>query len=437
MAKQITVQKFLDTEVVDFASYSTVRAISSVVDGLKNAGRKVVYVTKNIPNKETKVSILSGEIMAKSEYLHGDISGSIISLAQNFSGSNNVPLLTREGNFGTRFTPEASATRYIFTNKEKYFSDIFKSEDDDILIEQHFEGTKIEPRFFVPTVPLIVINGSEGIATGFAQKILPRNPKDVIKYIKASLNGTKKPELLPYFNNFNGTVHKQENTNQFLIKGTFDRTAKNKILINEIPVGYSLDSYNKVLDKLQDSNVIRKYTDKSEDDKFLFEVQFDFKFLANNSDNAVFEKLKLQKKISENYTCIDENNRIIVLNDIYEVIDKYISIKLEYLEKRKQHKINLYSTEISNLQDKIKFIKAVIDGTLVINKQKYDNIIKNAKKLDILHPENHIRMAVQSFTFEKLKELNDEIKSKKIELSTLKKLSVNDIWIQDLDNLKI
>lgn len=434
---KIKVQTFLDTEVADFASYSTVRAIASVIDGLKNAGRKVIYSTKHRPNKEAKVSILAGIIMSETEYLHGDISGSIISLAQNFPGSNNIPLLTREGNFGTRFTPEASATRYIFTNKEKYFNDIFKSDDDAILIEQNFEGVKIEPRFFVPTIPLIVVNGSEGIATGFAQKILPRNLKDTIRYIKSSLKNTKKPELLPYFNDFNGTVHKQENINQFLIKGVFERIAKNKIRITELPVGYSLDSYIKVLDKLQDTGVIRNYVDKSENNKFIFEVQFDFKFLTKNTDNNIFEKLKLQKKVSENYTCIDENNRIIVLNNIYEVIDKYIDIKMKYIKKRKEYKINLFNTEIEMLQDKVKFIKAVINNTLIINKQKYDNIVKKSIQLGIKYIENHIRMSVQSFTFEKLKELNDEIKDKKENLISLKKMSESNIWIQDLDNLRI
>src|SRR5574344_456638 len=159
-----SVTNFLNNEVVDFASYSTMRALASYIDGQKNASRKVLSSIMNRPNKDTKVSILSGLIMTDTEYLHGDISGSIVTLAQNYLGTNNLPLLTREGNFGTRFENEASATRYIFTAKEKYFDNIFKKEDNDILIQQYFEGTKIEPRFFVPTLPLVLVNGSEGIA---------------------------------------------------------------------------------------------------------------------------------------------------------------------------------------------------------------------------------------------------------------------------------
>jgi len=431
---RITVQKFLDTEVVDFASYSTIRAIASYIDGFKNSHRKVAYVTKYMNNKETKVSILSGEIMAKSQYLHGDISGSIISIAQNFSGSNNIPLLTREGNFGTRFTPEASATRYIFTNKEKYFNLILNPEDDSILIEQSFEGDIIEPRFFVPTLPLLLCNGSEGIATGFAQKILPRNYKDIIKYIKAKLSNKKTPEVIPYFNNFNGTI-KHDNSNQFIIEGTFKRVSKNRILITEIPIGYSLDSYTKVLDKLQDNGLIRKYTDKSEDDKFIFEVQFDLKYLSKATDDNILDIMKLKKKISENYTCIDENNKIKIFNNIYEILDAYIKIKLLYINKRKQYKIKKYTEKISELEDRIKFIKAVVQEKLIINKQKIETIIKNAKELGINNTENHLKMQVQSFTLEKLKELNIEIVTKKSELNELKKLLDYDIWMNDISNL--
>ena len=139
-----SVTKFLNEEVVNFASYSTMRAIASYIDGQKNAGRKVLYSVMNRPNKDTKVSILSGLIMTDTEYLHGDISGSIITLAQNYAGTNNLPLLTREGNFGSRFETEASATRYIFTAKEKHFDLLFNKDDNSVLIEQYFEMFSID-----------------------------------------------------------------------------------------------------------------------------------------------------------------------------------------------------------------------------------------------------------------------------------------------------
>ena len=135
---------FLNNEVVNFASYSTLRALASYIDGLKNSHRKVVcYMLLNNVTKEKKVFNLSGEIMTSMEYLHGDISGSVITLAQNYPGTNNIPLLSREGNFGTRFTNEASATRYIYTAKDKMFDYLFNKSDINVLPEQYFEGTKI------------------------------------------------------------------------------------------------------------------------------------------------------------------------------------------------------------------------------------------------------------------------------------------------------
>ena len=209
----MNVSKFLNEELVDFASYSTLRAIPSAIDGQKNSTRKVIYGAQKELKKETKVSVLSGIISIKTQYLHGDISGSIVTLARDYCGSNNIPLLVAGGNFGSRMIPENSATRYIFTEKQPYFDKIFKKEDNDILIQQVFEGDEIEPRFYVPTIPLLLINGSVGLATGFSSKILPRDTEKVINYIKAKLNNGKlnKNDLSPSVKGFKGSIIVDEN----------------------------------------------------------------------------------------------------------------------------------------------------------------------------------------------------------------------------------
>ena len=168
---RMSIKSFLDNELCDYAKYSTIRAIPSCIDGLKNSGRKVIYSAQSELNKETKVSVFAGITQLKTVYLHGDISEPIVKLARNFCGSNNLPLLKASGNFGTRMLPEASATRYIFTEKQPYFNKIINPLDNDILISQEFEGEGIEPRFFVPTLPILLLNGSHGVATGFSSTI--------------------------------------------------------------------------------------------------------------------------------------------------------------------------------------------------------------------------------------------------------------------------
>lgn len=436
---QTTVTKFLNEEVVNFASYSTMRAISSYIDGQKNAGRKVIYSVMNRANKDTKVSILSGLIMTDTEYLHGDISGSIITLAQNYAGTNNMPLLTREGNFGSRFETEASATRYIFTAKERYFDNLFNKEDNNVLINQAFEGTKIEPRFFVPSLPLILINGSEGIATGFAQKILSRNSDKIKKAITAILANKKINEeyLIPNFNGFNGVVTQGDTPNQWLIKGTIKRLNSSKILIDEIPVGYDLKTYTNVLDDLEENKIIKSYKDKSEDDKFCFEVSMSPSDLTKFSDDDLLLKFKLIKKISENYTCLDENNRIRVFENAEEILRAYVKIKLEYLQKRKDYQLQKLEDDIKLDFSKYLFIKNIVENKLLINKRKKDDIVKDLETIDnIIKREDSydylLNMGIMALTEERMNKLQEDIKIKKETLDSLKLKSPEDIWREEI-----
>lgn len=438
MNREIKIENFLNKEVVNFASYSTLRAIGSVVDGLKNSHRKIIFGMKST-NKSTKVSILSAEIMAKSQYLHGDISGSIITLAKNYTTTNNLPLLTREGNFGTRMTPEASATRYIFTNKEKIFNEIFKPQDDVILEAQSFEGENIEPKFYTPTLPLILINGSEGISTGFAQKILPRKLDTIKKYIVSYFENKELPELVPYYNGFKGIIKKGASKNQWIIEGTFEKISSTKILINELPIGYSLQSYTKVLDTLEEEKVIKRYVDKSnaKKDIFEFEVTMDMKSLKE-PENVIKEKLKLIKKVTENFTVIDENNRVIIYDSPEEVLNHYIKIKLEYLEKRKNYLAQKIKEDLIILYSKYLFVKNVIEENIVVQGTKKDEIIKQIQKIEkIIKIDDSydylLRMPIYNLTEEKSKELLESIKVKKEELKNTIESKIEDIWLKEID----
>ena len=431
---------FLNNEVVNFATYSTLRALASYIDGLKNSHRKVVcYMLLNNVTKERKVFNLSGEIMTSMEYLHGDISGSVITLAQNYPGTNNIPLLSREGNFGTRFTNEASATRYIYTAKDKMFDYLFNKSDINVLPEQYFEGTKIEPRFFIPTLPLILINGSEGIATGFAQKILPRNIDNIKKAITNILQSKKIDSklLIPNFNGFNGTVEQGDNSNQWLIKGTINRLSGGKFEITEIPVGIDLQSYIKVLDDLEDDKFIKSYKDSSKDDKFHFEVTMSPSDLAKFTDDELLQKFKLIKKVSENHTCVDENNRVEVFQNAEEILRAFVKIKLEYLQKRKDFELQKLEDDIKIDFSKFLFIKNIVENKLIINKRKKDDIVKDLEKIDnIIQKDNSfdylLNMGILSLTEERMNKLQEDIKIKKENLDKLKLKSPEDIWKEEI-----
>ena len=435
----LTISKFFNEHYVDFSSYDNLRKIASLVDGQKNAARKILYtvLNKNIKEK-IKVSQLGSKVAEYAEYLHGNLDGVIVNLGQDFTGTNNISLLQKKGNFGTRFSPEASASRYIYSYGTSKFFELFKKEDNEILKHQFFEGQEIEPMFYVPTLPILLVNGSEGVSSGFAQKILPRNPEEIRRYIAAKLQG-KNPNVkfVPYYNGFNGTILQGDNSSQWLICGTVTRQSINRVEITEVPIGYDLKSYIKVLDDLEDKKIIQKYKDKSEDDNFLFEVTIPSKTLKEWDDEMLLNKLKLIKKVTENYTVIDETNKIKVFDSARDILDAYIEVKKEYLNLRKTYLINKITDEIRVDYSRYLFIKMIVEDELKINKRKKVDIVADLDKVqNILERDGSydylLQMNIMSLTEERMSKLENDIKEKKMNLDKLNKKTIEMIWIEEL-----
>lgn len=433
------ITEFYSKDYVDQASYDNLRKIASLVDGQKNASRKILHTVleKNIKDK-IKVSQLGSKVAEFAEYLHGNLDGVIVNLGQDFIGTNNIPLLQKKGNFGTRFSQESSASRYIYTYGTPEFFELFKKEDIPVLKHQYFEGNKIEPMFYVPNLPILLINGSEGVSSGFAQKILPRDPKKIRQYIKTVVSGkSSRYDFAPWYNGFNGTVEQGDNPAQWLIKGTIERKGINKVLITEVPVGYDLKGYMKVLDDLEDNKVIQSYRDKSEDDVFLFEVTIPSKTLKEWSDDDLMSKLKLIKKVTENYTVIDENNKIAVFNSAKELIDQYIRVKLEYVGHRKEYTIKTLTDEINLDYSKYTFIKMIVDDELIVSKRKKSEVVEDISKVqNIIERDGSfdylLNMPIHSLTEERMEKLKKDIQDKKDRVKELSETSNDVLWLSEI-----
>jgi len=372
-------------DLANYSSYDNIRKIASYIDGLKNASRKILWTVleKNI-SQEVKVSRLDSTFQEFTEYLHGSAVSVISNMAQDFTGSNNFPLLAKSGNFGNRFIQEPSAPRYIYTYKHKNSDLLFNKIDSAILEHQYFEGSKIEPKFLLPNLPVLLLNGSEGISSGFAQKILPRNPEKIKQYIMDYLSNKLKPtsknSLEPFYNGFEGTITGGVSEKQWIISGAFKRVSGTKIEITEVPVGYDLSSYIKVLDDLEEKGIIRSFQDRSENDKFNFIVSFDSKFLQSNTDEQVLEKLKLNSRVSENFTCTDEFNKIVQFESAKEIIDSFINVKLRYTQLRKDYLIQKMESDIRKDFSRYSFIKGITEEKIIISKRTKDNIVQQLEQ---------------------------------------------------------
>ena len=235
------------TMYVDASSYDNLRKIASVTDGLKNSGRKVLttVLDKNIKS-DVKVSRLKSTVSEYTEYLHGEdnLSNVIVNMARRYAGSNNLPLIKDEGNFGKRFINEASADRYISTASEDYLEYIFPKADKGILVQQEFESINIEPRYFVPIIPMLLVNGSRNaISTGFAQNILPRPINQIIKMVESRLEGSTVKVPKPGWVKFKGSVRQGAEKRKWIVLGKFNRVNTTTIEITELPVGVELKKY--------------------------------------------------------------------------------------------------------------------------------------------------------------------------------------------------
>ena len=185
---------FLDKELILFSRYDNARSIPCVIDGFKPSQRKVLFgaFLRNLV-REIKVVQFSGYVSEHAAYHHGEqsLNGTIISMAQDFVGANNINLLVPSGQFGSRSMggKDAASPRYIYTYLSKITRLIFKEEDDKLCRYLVDEGQSVEPEFYFPIVPMVLINGSEGIGTGYSTSIPNYNPIDIVNYIKSKLHG--------------------------------------------------------------------------------------------------------------------------------------------------------------------------------------------------------------------------------------------------------
>lgn len=439
---------FLNNDYSDSALYLNYRSTPSYIDGLKNSGRKCLYTVKRRnPKSEVKVANFAGAIVEESNYLHGNTSmeGTIVTLSQSFCGANNLPILEGIGNFGTRFIPVASASRYIFIRQTNYIDSLFKKEDDINLENQMFEGDNIEPVFYTPTLPLLLVNGSVGIGVGFASKILSRSLKNVFEMIRNKLDKKplKKDLFIPSWNGFKGEV-KLVDTNKWEIRGVAEISG-NTVKITEVPISWTLQDFTQHLKSLRDQpsdekkkkNWVKKvdrYIDYSENDQFLFEVKLS-PTESLKSKEEIFVDLGLVETITENLTCIDEHNAIREFNSPQGIFEDYYRVKTSYLKKRISSEIKRLEVELSYYDELYRFIMEVIKGTINIKlkKAEVENSMKdkNYKNIDRL-----ISIPLYSLTKDKAEEAKKKVDDKKKELDDMKKETPESVWKKDLDELE-
>ncbi len=442
-----TYDSFFNNEFIEFSMADNIRSIPSVVDGLKPSQRKILYTLFERKFKnEVKVELLMGSILELSAYHHGpqSLETTIVGMAQNFVGSNNINLLDPTGEYGTRLKggKDASASRYIFTKLTPLTRDIFKADDDEILEYMVDDGYKVEPKFYTPIIPMVLVNGSDGIGTGWSSYVPHFNPIDIITYIEQKLKKSKKIiELHPWFKGFKGEIIEDKDNNRYISRGVFKLLPKNKLNILELPIMTWNDKYYEFLDKLIEEKYIKDYDKYCTDESVNIIITLSEDIYNSLSEELIIKKFNLESYISmNNMNLFDENGKIYAYKDQYEILNYFIDLRIKYYSLRKQNILKNFEEQKKYLVNKMKFINCVLKKEIVFENKSKENIIKQieTKKIEMYRDSYDylINISLISLSKEKLEELKQSYDKIKLEIDRINSLTENDMWISELEDLK-
>ena len=413
---KISYEKFINRELILFSMYDNQRSIPSLCDGLKPSERKILFgCFKRNLRDEIKVAQLTGYISEHSAYHHGEqsLSGTIVAMAQNFVGSNNINLLLPLGQFGTRNKggKDSASARYIFTNLNKVTRHLFNSNDlplMDYLVE---EGQKIEPKYYLPIIPTVLVNGTEGIGTGWSSNIPCFNPREIVLSIKNKIKNGTFSKINPWYKGFQGEIKedpKKEGT--YIVRGKYHWSEEDPstVIITEIPIKKWTDDYKIFLQELMGVESLnsdeknkdkKKPNNKEEEEKkkkkkeIIVEdirqnhtynrVCFEVKLIDNfvdkfkNNSELFIKTFNLESSLSiTNMVLFDPEGKLRKYNTVEEIISTFYDLRLKYYQIRKDYMISVIKKDVAILSNKARFIKMIIEDELVI-KKKMRNVIVN------------------------------------------------------------
>jgi len=465
--ESITYEDFINKEMIHFSKYDCDRSIPNVMDGLKISLRKIIYAAfKKRLTTEIKVAQFSGYVSEQSAYHHGEqsLNSAIVGMAQNFVGSNNINLFEPCGQFGTRLQggKDSASERYIFTHLNRLTSYIFPETDDKILKYLDDDGYPVEPIYYVPIIPMLLVNGSCGIGTGFATNIMCYNVVDIIQFIQNKIDGViENIKIRPFYQGFNGTIT-EINDNRYLIKGIYEVTGNNTIKVTELPIGYWTDDFKEHLEELiagpqkekegektskkKNKGLVKDYCDMSTDILIDFTITFNanvLQELLNTTDtngcDGVEKLLKLATTQStNNMHAFNYQEKLKKYESPEEIIEDFYGVRLDFYDKRKAYQIQILMSELVVLSNKARYIQEILNDTLDLRKKKTREIVeilenKGYDKIDGDEDYKYlVKMPMDSVSEENVEKIMNETGNKEMELDKLKTKDIKTIWSEEL-----
>lgn len=433
----ITFDEFVNNELIHFSKYDCDRSIPNMVDGLKISQRKILFsaLKKNLIH-EIKVAQFSGYVSENSAYHHGEssLNGAIVGMAQNFVGSNNINLFQPNGQFGTRLQggKDSASERYIFTELNPITRKIFSEDDDKILNYLYDDGLKVEPNFYVPIIPMVLVNGCKGIGTGFSTEILCYNPVDIIEYLMNKINDVPNTEeLMPYYKGFKGTITNVDK--KYTFTGVYSVSDLN-VHITELPIGLWTEDYKEFLEELISEKKIKDFQDNSTD------TIIDFKIKLNAPMENIEKELKLiTTKTITNMHLFNHNEQLKKYDTVQEIIEDFYKVRIDTYDVRKKQLIIDIECQLNRISNKVKYIKGVLNDEIDLRKKTMNIILNELIEygLDMIDGNFNylIKMPMDSVSKENVDKLLKEEKELLDYLNRIKSTTVEQMWLNELNTL--
>lgn len=432
-------KSIIDNEALAYALYTVEqRAIPNMIDGFKPVQRFVIAraldLARGNKDKFHKLASIAGGV-ADLGYHHGEGSAQDAGALMANTWNNNYPILDGQGNFGSRLVQKAGASRYIFARVGKNFYDIYK---DTEYAPEHKDEEHDAPAFYLPIVPMVLINGIKGIATGYATDILPHDLASVKKCVIQALEGQEVSEPTVAFPEFRGKVVPVDG--RYELHGTYKFTSRSQMMITEIPYKYDRLAYVTLLDKLEDAGFIT-YTDECSEEGFGFKVKFRKEYNLGETEEERHAKIMkdfgLIERRSQNITVIAENGKLRVYEKASDLIKDFVEIRKTYVLVRINGKIKETEAAFKLALAKAKFIKDVIDGVCIIQGKTRKQLVNEVGQNPVYgeFAEKLVAMNIFHMTSDEAKKLALEAKAKKEEHEYWKTTDVKTEYLKDLEAL--
>lgn len=429
-------QEFVDKDLIHFSNYNLERSIPNVMDGLKTSQRKILYSAfKRGLKNEIRVAQFAGYVSEHSGYHHGEASlnETIVGMAQDYVGTNNIPWLVPQGQFGTRLSggKDSASPRYIHTYLQPYIAKLVPSEDLDCLTYRDDDGMPVEPEWYAPILPMILINGSRGIGTGYSTFIPQFNPSDikemVLQWLKTGTGLDK--ELTPYYKGFKGTITKADK-GDYTVKGVW-KIEKNEMKISELTIETWTSDFRESLDKLLADGSIKDYSDTSTDTDICIKVKLGEKF--EPVEKLLVDKIKLTNMHAFNSKCV-----IHKYDSPNEILKEFVEVRLDMYIKRKDYMLKTLKNKLPYHENVVKFIKQQCEPTPRPDlrrktMEECEKLLINEKFTKIKDGYDYLMdLPIKSLTLKTAQKHENDLEELKKKIKEIESTTPKDIWLEEL-----